>query len=982
MFSPTELQEVELFLGMLFPWDDEGEQLYKCVSWTFINKEGESQFANYAARKPDDLVRLISSRARRAGANVYVGLGTQKMALIETVTNDGFPKAQRQKANIVSWNCIALDIDVDKNGAKPGAYATTEDARAALADFVKTSGLPEPTMQVLSGSGGLHVYWCFTKPAPVKEWALLAGALQAAGLAYGLKFDPAVTVNPTLILRVPNTWNHKSAPPNKVRLIREPGHLFPRYDFEQMAAALAQWTGAHAVADNVKQGPGANRQRTQNFTENVEGAPPVTIDELVVNCMTLDDMLERGGKGDAEPLWNLGLYAASFTSDPHDAAHRLSGGDPRYSHADTEKKLAEKVAARTGNAAAGWPRCSQFAALSPKCALCPLKKQDKTPFHHVIRYEGDPEKSDHYVHQADDTLMPVNFWRNKLGHVLTTQYNKSGLPQTVEAFPYPLLDGGLDPKTGELLYLVSIAGVDQWRTLDVSVCMQPGDAARHLAKGYGVVVPQRNHGAARDFLLAWVKHLQTMRRVASQSGYGWQGTAFAYDDKIYYADRTETVYRGKNHDPYFTVRGELKPWQDAMQLVYGNTPLETVVASAFAAPLVELVGSSSLVLSVYSQLSGVGKSTAMMLAQAVWGDPRSGMSTLNDTANSMMKKISDLKSLPVYWDELRTKDQLEKVIDIVFQVTQGKGKARLNKDITQAEAPAFTTMFIVASNHGISDTVYSQTESTEAGGLRLFEIEPQALQTTLRSNVANKIILPLQDNFGAAGARYAEWLAQNRKSVMQMLDMAGDQLIKRHDLKPKERFWTMTMTTLLVGAGLANHIGLTSFDMPALGQYLDDMLATQRGEMQQQEYATMQATQDVVGLLQEMISDQRNKGLIVTETIPYAQMGRPVPLNLVDTDLSRLGDVWLQVGDQDGRVRARLRTFKDWLRKRGLNPNQIIRALGTKYKITQTKQTIGRGVAGLDATTRIGQQQCIDLTPLPSAHAPSPDSYEQTPGPG
>ena len=40
-----------------------------------------------------------------------------------------------------------------------------------------------------------------------------------------------------------------------------------------------------------------------------------------------------------------------------------------------------------------------------------------------------------------------------------------------------------------------------------------------------------------------------------------------------------------------------------MQLVYGNMPLETVVASAFAAPLVELVGSSSLVLSCYSHLS-------------------------------------------------------------------------------------------------------------------------------------------------------------------------------------------------------------------------------------------------------------------------------------------------------------------------------------------------------------------------------------------
>ena len=138
------------------------------------------------------------------------------------------------------------------------------------------------------------------------------------------------------------------------------------------------------------------------------------------------------------------------------------------------------------------------------------------------------------------------------------------------------------------------------------------------------------------------------------------------------------------------------------------------------------------------------------------------MSTLADTTNSMMKKIADLKSLPVYWDELRTKDQLEKVIDIVFQVTQGKGKARLNKDITQAEAPSFTTMFVVASNYGIGDTVYSQTELTEAGGLRLFEIDAIPLRSTMANHDANQLMIPLQRNYGGAGAVYAEWIARNK----------------------------------------------------------------------------------------------------------------------------------------------------------------------------------------------------------------------------
>ena len=170
------------------------------------------------------------------------------------------------------------------------------------------------------------------------------------------------------------------------------------------------------------------------------------------------------------------------------------------------------------------------------------------------------------------------------------------------------------------------------------------------------------------------------------------------------------------------------------------------MASAFAAPLVELVGSTSLVMSVYSHHSGIGKTTAMMLAQAVWGHPRTGMSTLADTTNSMMKKIGDLKSLPVYWDELRTKDQLEKVIDIVFQVTQGKGKARLNKDITQADAPSFTTMFVVASNYGICrHGLFADRVDGGRRPARCSRSRRMPLAVTMSNYDANQLIIPLSD---------------------------------------------------------------------------------------------------------------------------------------------------------------------------------------------------------------------------------------------
>ena len=173
------------------------------------------------------------------------------------------------------------------------------------------------------------------------------------------------------------------------------------------------------------------------------------------------------------------------------------------------------------------------------------------------------------------------------------------------------------------------------------------------------------------------------------------------------------------------------------------------------------------------------------------------------------------------------------------------------------------------------------------------------------------------------------------------------------------------------GATLANHCGLTSFDIPALSDFLDDALQRQRGEMKAQEYATMTKVADVGGVLQDMVSDARGNGnAIITETIPPVVMGKPRPVNLVDTDLARLRDVWMQVGDKDRRLRIKVRQFNEWLREHRLNPRDTLVRLGGLYSIAQSKQTIGAGVPGM---LNIARSECYDFKPLPT---PSPGSDE------
>ena len=953
---------LEIFLRLLYPWDEANSKLWKSVSWTFTARDGSDGMVNYAAQDYDRLMYLIETRTGWRGANLYTAMGTQRMVNLEkSGTSDGFPRASRRITNMVSYKSIWLDIDV----GKPGAYATTSDAYAALDDFCAHIGLPVPTMEVLSGSGGIHVYWCTEDPFPLEAWIPLSKGLRDAAIAYGLKCDPQVTVNAAGILRVPGTWNHKTTPAKPVILVCDEDVGFPQYTYQKLVEALGHHVGPLAGVrlnqGNMAGVGGVN----QNFSAGVSQAPPVSIDEVAAVCPVIDDILMRGGKGDAEPLWNLALMLASFTDDPHDAAHRLSDQDPRYTAAGTDKKLNEKINARNANQAIGWPLCTSFSPLHPNCQTCPLFAQGKSPLHFAA-------KSKTYTHAAPaggDLLMPHGYWRDINKVVFTSELDKFGATTAVKVMgDYPILDAGIDPETGKLVVRTVIGGNERWGDAAVSGNQGPLQAAQAFSTGAGIYVMPRYHKTVRDFSVSWMTHLQETKRFIAPTSYGWtdDGKGFTFDETIYRTDGSkDIVFRGGTLDRRFVAKGELKPWQDAMALLYGNAALETVVASSFAAPLVELVGSASLVVSIYSQLSGNGKTTAMMLAQAVWGDPRSGMSSLNDTLNSVMKKIADLKNLPIYWDELHTVGQMEKVIDLVFSVTQGKAKSRLTRDINQAEAPSFTTMFAVASNFGIDDTIYADAAGTEAGGLRVFEIEVPELTPTMADYDARQLLIPVQHNYGAAGAIYAAYIARNRATIKQMVDAMNDLMHQRYDFSSKERFWSMTMTTLLVGATLANAAGLTKLNIGAIEQYLDVEFHRQRKELKTQSHVTMSTDDSVLGLLAELKSELRGRAMVVTETIQFQLGGHPVPAVVVDTDVSQLREVWMQIGDQDKRIRMRVGRFHEWLLKRKLQPKQVLQKLEKYYIIQQRKLSIGAGVPYLDAAS--DRSQCYDLTPRPNA---------------
>ena len=148
------------------------------------------------------------AKSQAAETNVYMGV------LPRFVKESGGGGGRDYHVNTAAW----LWCDIDKGDA----------TQAEVVDFLrhKNARLPHPRMVVLSGSGGVHLYWRLAQVhsmpsnAEREEYTrLLKRLVLAVGFgASNLHADKSCT-NVSRILRVPGTFNHKFDPPRPVQAV-------------------------------------------------------------------------------------------------------------------------------------------------------------------------------------------------------------------------------------------------------------------------------------------------------------------------------------------------------------------------------------------------------------------------------------------------------------------------------------------------------------------------------------------------------------------------------------------------------------------------------------------------------------------------------------------------------------------------------------------------------------------------------------------
>lgn len=1005
----TPNNDTRLFLARVLAWpQDNDTPAYVNIHNTFEPSDKSTlrvqkgvtkyPWGGRACRSMDEAINYINWQTQNSGRDMYFCTSTQAIAERKDGKNNRvYYKALRSQENAVKMKALFIDIDL-KDGDH--GYATSEELFKALGAFLKFSGMPRPTMFVSTG-GGIHVYWLMATPLDINEWMPLAYALNEAIRQSGMKCDSQVTIDAARVLRIPGTKNFKYDPAKPVTLM---GNMLDfDYNNEKIEQALAPFKVRVPYSSSSPSysilPPKAPIEGVSDLSAGIDvsNAQPVDLASMISECGFIAEAVAHGGQNYPNPLWNLTTLISTFTIGGSKDAHLMASGHPDYTQGETEQLFLRKQEEKlTRNL--GWPTCSAISASgSSHCQACKHFPKGKSPLnfgtmlghqpqgpqtnqtvqtaqHGQMAPAGNPSANPQTPAQTPsqptsggsitpggmsiDPDLPNSYGRDNNGRVMRAIPSEDGSIVWHKVSDYPMSTPWLqkDPWT---LHFTTTTEYNEQTDIAVSVRDVGSGEMRKNLQEQGFIIDGGSRGFTNftEFLMAWIQKLQKEKNsVVSSVPFGWavrngKVGGFVFNGKLYTPSGAEIAL---NTDPelarQFTPQGNMQDWVDCALIVTDQQrpALDAILASAFAAPLVRFTGHSGLLLSAYSVESGIGKSTALKVAQAVWGDPVRAVQSLNDTQNSVLHKMGELKALPLYWDELQSEDDANKFVDTVFRLSLGREKSRMSAKMTQRTSGVWQTIMVAASNDSLMDAVATRNKATMAGVYRVFEymVKPAGPGAVgqIDPTVAQRAISALHDNYGQVGLRYAKFLGENFPKVEKHIASMLKDISASVSMKQDERFWVSMIACLLLGASYSNHLNFTNINIKGLRDFLITTFLGMR-KTRHSHVSDIKNVANVVNILGRFLNEKRAKNTVVTNII-YRAKGKP-PHGTITTkmDLTRLDTVMVHVGVDDHTLRVGRSYLMDWLIQHNHPRHVFFQAMEEELGAKNVNARLGAGTA-------------------------------------
>lgn len=877
------------FLRRVVPWPNGGPG--------FINAHYRGpRFSGMGGRPFDDLDQFMAYAIAWGNQNpswvtdMYYCLSLQKDT--GGAGQNGRIKAARSRQAALKLNAAWIDVDGYKE------YPTKEAASKAIGAFIKAAGLPPPTAIVDSG-GGWHVYWISDRELTYEEWLPFAYGLWEKVQQHGLKADN-VTTDAARILRVPGTFNHKQLPPRPVVL----KYLAPdsiNFDAAMPKSAMAQNTAKPGTA--LLYDPA---EFPQKAAVKDDLAPECKVDltldprQIIKECPHFLDAWKTGGFDHDQGLWMQTVLATTWWPNGRDFAHKFSDKYPTYAPDETDAMYDRKVADRSEKAL-GWPLCSTFEREGCKlCAQCVHKGKIKSPLNlgqvAQVTQQAAPTASFTAtvtggvvtplgMHiPAPYMIHPVS---GKIGYMKSTGKTVGGTPtQTnfVELFDCVLANPFLEKHPPSIRFTST---ADLGKTVEVTVKYEEAATSNALKAALMRQQCVPNLGESEQlskFMGYWIAELQRAKEAEMSVPYGWWEhgddiAGFAFGGKTIKMDKTisKAGYGDPHWQKWYTPKGQLKPWLDALKLVTDQhrPALEVIVASSFASPLLTFTQQHSAAINGWGD-TAANKSTAIDLALSVWGHPLETKESRDSSKLGILKKMAEVRNLPLYWDDVSTPEELDRAATVLSSATEGKGGNKLKSNRETQDTGSWCTMLTVCSNRNLWDRIAKKAKSDTSQVHRLFAYRILAQDANTPGRLAKTDAITLRagltHNYGKMGEIYSAFLGVNVPLCRQLVHDAMNTFGKKVNEQDAERFWVAVCATIIVGARIANEFG-ASFHLDAIEAFLVQEFLNLRSQVKE-EHVDPNSYQNITNVLSGFINTRQTQ-LIRCHDLPSAKPGRP-----------------------------------------------------------------------------------------------------------
>ena len=395
----------------------------------------------------------------------------------------------------------------------------------------------------------------------------------------------------------------------------------------------------------------------------------------------------------------------------------------------------------------------------------------------------------------------------------------------------------------------------------------------------------------------------------------------------------------------YRVMGDEQVWIDLMKhIVTDDRPdLACMIASSFGAPLVGLAGELGLLMGVSSPASGIGKSTALLGGQAVWSSPRVG--GLSDTVIFTFSKAATLRHLPLFYDEIKGERQLRDMTLLAFQLTGGREKGRADRSGKMREVKEFRTLCGYAANGSIVAGVREADKGTDASWLRIFEMQGIVLPETAPdfAYTVNTLLSGLALNHGGIGKRYATLLGANHNAILAALTGFKAQFGQTLGANPKmERYWIAAMATTIMGACLANSMGVINFPVNAMRDFMFAEFNRMRTEMAEDpsDYSKDNALLATIG---QFLNDKQPKNMVKLDKTWTGKFRPPKGYATILNEQNQWGKLEVQVSGEPLMLRISDGALGEWCEKTKHPKNMLVAQMKTKLSAKLSTGMIGSG---------------------------------------